>query len=332
MSVFRSQHTANFTTISNRLFDDVRLKADEVGILAFLISRPHNWELRRSALQRRWDIGPMTMKRIVNNWMRYGWCKATKKRLPNGTFCIVYDIFDLPGEEQTDEQIREALSLVSSEASPDEVVLPDEKADHHPPAGRPPPPSQPVLASHPLADHGVAYIDSTKTDSANTDGCAAADARGASGKFSSPEAAALAERLLIIAGHDPKFWPPGWCGAPRRVQTWLNNGWPAEIIVAAVTASVRRRPGITIDTVHFFEKAVAEEVARQARPLPTVEVRQAEKLTVTRHGTGSQGSGIIQAADSLNAALDAFDEGAGSGAEELRSEARPPPVRLLSQG
>ncbi len=267
MSVFRSQHTANFTTISNRLFDDPRLKADEVGILAFLISRPHNWELRRSALQRRWDIGPVTMKRIVNNWMRTGWCKATKKRLPNGTFCIVYDIFDLPGEEQTDEQIREALSLVSSEASPDEVVLPDEKAFNHPPAGRPPPPSQPVLADHPLADHGVAYIDSTKTDSPSTQKAAAADAR-AGGSLISKEATDLADQLLVIAGHDLKFCPPGWCGAAMRVQTWLSNGWPPEIITAAVQAAIGRRPGIKAASVQFFEKAIADEIERQNRPLP----------------------------------------------------------------
>src|SRR5216684_1125581 len=109
--IIRRRHTANYTTIGNVLFEDERLAADEVGILAFLLSRPHDWEVRRPALMRRWRVGVVAIKRIVHNWMRTGWCHAEKVRLPNGTFYIVYEIRDQPGEGLSDEQIREALSL-----------------------------------------------------------------------------------------------------------------------------------------------------------------------------------------------------------------------------
>lgn len=101
----------------------------------------------------------------------------------------------------------------------------------------------------------------------------------------------LSDRLLVIAGHDPKFPPPGWCGAPMRVQSWLNQGWPSEIILVAVKATADRKTGPPAASVQFFEKAIAEEVARQAAPLPIVEIRQAEQLTVTRHGTSRNQSG-----------------------------------------
>ncbi len=39
--IIRRKHTANFTTIGNVLFNDERLKADEVGIIGYLLSRPH---------------------------------------------------------------------------------------------------------------------------------------------------------------------------------------------------------------------------------------------------------------------------------------------------
>lgn len=166
--IIRRRHTKNFTTISNVLFDDERLAADEVGILAYLLSRPDNWEIRRPALARRWGIGPVSIRRIVRSWMHAGWCQATKVRLPNGTFCILYDISDVPGEEMSEEAIREALSLVSSEASTDDSeVIPE--ADHHPHVSVDPPPCQPQLADHPLVTGGVAYKEETNTDSPRTD-------------------------------------------------------------------------------------------------------------------------------------------------------------------
>lgn len=78
----------------------------------------------------------------------------------------------------------------------------------------------------------------------------------------------LAEQLLVIAGHDLKFWPPGWCGAPMRVQSWLNAGWQPEIIIAAVRGVMARKTGPPPASVQFFEKAIADEIARQNRPVP----------------------------------------------------------------
>jgi hypothetical protein len=88
----------------------------------------------------------------------------------------------------------------------------------------------------------------------------------------------LAEQLLVIAGHDPKFWPPGWCGAPMRVQTWLNSGWAADIIIAATRAVASRKTGPPAASVQFFEKAIAEEIARQNRPVPEISHAQADDL------------------------------------------------------
>jgi hypothetical protein len=95
------------------------------------------------------------------------------------------------------------------------------------------------------------------------------DAR-ARGSLISKAAIDLADRLMIIAGHDPKFTPPGWCGAAMRVQTWLSQGWPPEIIEAAAKAATMRKTGPPPATVQYFERAIAEEIARQSAPLPTV--------------------------------------------------------------
>lgn len=155
----------------------------------------------------------------------------------------------------------------------------------------------------------------------------AADAR-ASGNLVTPEAIQLAERLLVIAGHDPAAWPPGWCGAPMRVQSWLSEGWKAEIIVAAVQSAAKRKHGPPANSVQFFEKSIAEEVARQSAPLPKVEIREAETITVNH---AKPKSGIIQAADDLIRKLASFDGPAGE-LDELRGGAGQASPRLLSHG
>lgn len=122
----------------------------------------------------------------------------------------------------------------------------------------------------------------------------------------SREAQELADELLVIAGHDLKFVPPGWCGAAMRVQAWLAE-WPREIIVAAVKGAAARKRGPPANSVQFFENAVAEEFARQSAPLPTVEIREASKVSVTTNGTSQNRSGLIAAIDRQLAALEAED-------------------------
>lgn len=171
MSIIKRRYTANYTTIGNELFEDERLAADEVGILAYLRSRPHDWEVRRPALQRRWNMGRDAMKRVVWSLVRTGWCVARKERLPNGTFHIVYEIRDEPGPTLTDEEVRRALSLVSSEAAPDDdsgvTIAPEGPPDTgEPPTGDPsladPSPDNPSLAYKSLQNKDLPRTDSTQ--------------------------------------------------------------------------------------------------------------------------------------------------------------------------
>jgi hypothetical protein len=103
---------------------------------------------------RRWDIGPVSTKRIINNLMKTGWCQARKTRLSNGTFHIIYEIRDEPGPTLTEDEIRAALSLVSSEAGDDESDV--DAGPNHPSVSEHPPPCQRGVADQRVADNGVA--------------------------------------------------------------------------------------------------------------------------------------------------------------------------------
>ena len=173
--IIRRRHTANFTTIGNRLFDDERLAADELGILAYLRSKPHDWEVRRPVLMKRFRIGRDALKRIVANWMRCGWCGAQKTKRPDGTFCIIYEIRDEPGPELSDDEIRRALSPESGEVASEHVVrnsdpcvyasLQDELCGQPPTCQ--PALGQPALADRPLDNIDLQNKELTKKDSTN---------------------------------------------------------------------------------------------------------------------------------------------------------------------
>jgi hypothetical protein len=98
----------------------------------------------------------------------------------------------------------------------------------------------------------------------------------------------LAEEIAVIAGYpDPKNWPPSWCGAPLRVQTWLAGpGWTPEIILATCREVMAKKQDGPPYSISFFEKPIARAIGRQAAPLP--KVTAIEDFTETTHAQTTQ--------------------------------------------
>lgn len=172
--IIRRKHTANFTTIGNALLNDKRLKADEVGILVYLLSQPHDWEVRRPALARRWDIGRDGIKRIMLNLICTGWIVARKTRLPNGTFFTVYEVRDEPGPSLSIDEAKAATSLVSSDADPadsendgDEPQAAEPGRPTDPPDTGQPDTGEPDTANPSWPYKNLQNTDSEKTESPN---------------------------------------------------------------------------------------------------------------------------------------------------------------------
>ena len=232
--IIRRRHTANFTTIGNALFEDERLAADEVGILAYLLSRPHDWEVRRAALSRRWGMGREAIKRVISNLVRYGWCFACRTRLPNGTWFMIYEIRDEPGATLTDDEVRRALSLVSSEASPDEIDG-NSGSDIDPDALREtgdPPTGYPSLAEPSPGDPHVAYKDIQNNDLPREDSYQKAEREHARAK----------EKHALHLAEFKRRWPT----IASDDQTRVDNAWFAlqpeegEAALAGIAAFLER--------------------------------------------------------------------------------------------
>ncbi|THD58344.1 MAG: hypothetical protein E8A46_00150 [Bradyrhizobium sp.] len=161
----------------------------------------------------------------------------------------------------------------------------------------------------------------SETDQSNDD----EDAR-TRGPLLGQTAQDLAEQLLMIAGHDPRAWPPGWCGAAMRIQTWLSNGWHPEIIVMVSKAVMTRKHDGPPSTVQYFEKAIASVVAKQNAPLPKVEV-SFQQIVKAKHN-GTQRESLGQVAERFIQSGLTF----GERPRGLRLEESESPVRLIPKG
>lgn len=146
----------------------------------------------------------------------------------------------------------------------------------------------------------------------------------------SSEALKLSAEIAKVCGHDPDFVPPEWYGAPYRVQAWLNDAWPPELVLASVREQVAKKRDGPPSRVDYFEKGIAAALARANTPLPTVKIIEGQTTEIRRETTGS----VIAAADRLVARLAEFDRPAPdfSRASELRGGTGAPAIRLVSEG
>lgn len=90
------------------------------------------------------------------------------------------------------------------------------------------------------------------------------------------QAHTITEQLKAIAGvdPDPMACPPGWCGAPLQVQSWLNEGvTPDAMLIGARTVMSRKRDGPPA-TVAYFGPEIAKVAKKGTRPLPDVKISE----------------------------------------------------------
>jgi hypothetical protein len=324
--IIRRHHTANFTTIGNALFDDERLQADEVGILAYLLSRPDNWEVRRPALMRRWKIGRDALRRIITNLVRHGWATACRKRLDNGTYYTIYEIRDEHGPSLTEDEVKRAFSLESNEGVTDEN---EGNETDFTIAGNPSWSADNPQSTYALPDAvGPPRLYKKTNPDLTKDRMGEARARGQNSFTDGSKA--LAAAFWTALGFDgPLDIPPEFAGLDWRALKWEQAGWTVDLIGIEARRIAAQKP---LKPLSYFEKVFATSFAKRQTPLPVVEIREAEKLTVTSHGRPQpQGGNIIQAADRLVEKIRAFDAGPDDADHGLCDRAGEAAVRLLPQ-
>ena len=113
----------------------------------------------------------------------------------------------------------------------------------------------------------------------------------------SPEAIEVTKQVGALVGYPtPPDWPPGWMGAPYRVQTWLSEGWKPELILIAVQEAMAKKRDGPPKSINYFEGPIASAHAKQSAPLPKVQVSEAKVIHVNRQPDQRPGGSIVQTA------------------------------------
>jgi hypothetical protein len=64
MTIVRREHRAQLTIVPNAIFRDDQLSIEAKGVLGYLLTRPHNWQVRLDHVGRTLRIGLKKLQRI----------------------------------------------------------------------------------------------------------------------------------------------------------------------------------------------------------------------------------------------------------------------------
>jgi DnaD/phage-associated family protein len=96
MSIFRIKKTTNYTVLSNDLLCDSALTFEARGMLCYLLSKPHNWEVRFKDLIAASPAGMRVVRRIVGELEESGYMKRQRIHKDDGSFTWITEVYEDP--------------------------------------------------------------------------------------------------------------------------------------------------------------------------------------------------------------------------------------------
>lgn len=101
MSILRRVHSNNFTIVGNACLCDETLSAEALGVICYLIGRPHDWVVQPGQLATRFNCGRDRIQRIVRELIEQGYIiRAQRRANDTGAFLgMEYVVLDTKESE-----------------------------------------------------------------------------------------------------------------------------------------------------------------------------------------------------------------------------------------
>lgn len=92
MAIFKSRHASNFTVIPNEVFKS-GIELQSVGLLAYLLSLPHDWVVQKTSLHKQLGMGRVKLDTMFKDLQTHGYIISIKHQSKDGISYehIVYD-------------------------------------------------------------------------------------------------------------------------------------------------------------------------------------------------------------------------------------------------
>jgi hypothetical protein len=95
--IVRRRHNGKFAALPNAIWTDERLSIEAKGVLGYLLSRPHNWNVRLLQIGRVLDVGKDRLQRIFRQLIEVGYVTREQRRTEGGVFGgVEYIVRDEP--------------------------------------------------------------------------------------------------------------------------------------------------------------------------------------------------------------------------------------------
>ena len=108
--IIRRKHSGDFAIIPNGTANDENLKADALGVLVYLLAKPHDWKVIIADLRKRFGIGRNRVYAILNELAAVGYVQRTQRRDDECSrfVDVEYIVFDMPiaGKTADDPELQ----------------------------------------------------------------------------------------------------------------------------------------------------------------------------------------------------------------------------------
>ena len=122
----RSKHTTDYTVIPNQILEDQDLNCKGLGLLAYLIGKPENWNIRAEELGKRFGWGKTKVYSILKILMDAGYVTrkpVIKDGLKRGSEYTVYDVKPYCSHRRKMETpiVRQSERIISNKIITDNI-------------------------------------------------------------------------------------------------------------------------------------------------------------------------------------------------------------------
>jgi len=124
LMIIRRSKKRKFTSLSNQLLQDHNLSFAVRGLLAYLLSKPDDWECRITDIEREGNIGTTARRTMMIEAEKAGYLTFERTRNERGQFFSAYTVHEEPVDES---------ELTFSWKSNEKPSLDDPAADEPPP-------------------------------------------------------------------------------------------------------------------------------------------------------------------------------------------------------
>jgi hypothetical protein len=93
--IIKSKHASNYTVIPNEIFKS-GLRLDSIGVLAYLLSLPHDWVIYKSDINNTFKIGKEKMRAIFKDLEEKGYLISVMKHGEDGRISYEHVVYDKP--------------------------------------------------------------------------------------------------------------------------------------------------------------------------------------------------------------------------------------------